>query len=130
MLAVYLVTVTPVVTGIPLHEYLGLGAFVVIAAHVAVSAAGLAGRGRPGCLALNAVLLLALAVTVVSGIMVSGDVLTALGETAPASDFAAMAALTAKTGAEAPASLSELDKLEVRFKTVLQPADIRTASLR
>ena len=58
------------------------------------------------------------------------DVLTALGETAPASDFAAMAALTAKTGAEAPASLSELDKLEVRFKTVLQPADIRTASLR
>ena len=58
------------------------------------------------------------------------DVLTALGETAPASDFAAMAALTAKTGTEAPASLSELDKLEVRFKTVLQPADIRTASLR
>ena len=58
------------------------------------------------------------------------DVLTALGETAPASDFAAMAALTAKTGAEAPASLSELDKLEVRFKTVLKPADIRTASLR
>ena len=25
---------------------------------------------------------------------------------------------------------AELDKLEVRFKTVLQPADIRTASLR
>ena len=58
------------------------------------------------------------------------DVLTALGVEAPASDFAAMAALTAKTGAEAPASLSELDKLEVRFKTVLKPADIRTASLR
>ena len=33
-----------------------------------------------------------------------------------------MAALTAGTGAEAPASLRELDKLEVRFKTVLQPA--------
>ena len=58
------------------------------------------------------------------------DVLTALGEEAPASDFAAMAALTAETGAEAPASLRELDKLEVRFKTVLQPADIRTAALR
>ena len=43
---------------------------------------------------------------------------------------AAMAALTAETGAEAPASLRELDKLEVRFKTVLQPADIRTAALR
>ena len=51
------------------------------------------------------------------------DVLTALGVEAPASDFAAMAALTAGTGAEAPASLRELDKLEVRFKTVLQPAD-------
>ena len=54
----------------------------------------------------------------------------ALGVEAPASDFAAMAALTAGTGAEAPASLRELDKLEVRFKTVLQPADIRTAALR
>ena len=60
----------------------------------------------------------------------SRDVLTALGGEAPASDFAAMAALTAGTGAEAPASLRELDKLEVRFKTVLQPADIRTAALR
>ena len=58
------------------------------------------------------------------------DVLTALGVEAPASDFAAMAALTAETGAEAPASLRELDKLEVRFKTVLQPANIRTAALR
>ena len=58
------------------------------------------------------------------------DVLTALGGEAPASDFAAMAALTAGTGAEAPASLRELDKLEVRFKTVLQPADIRPAALR
>ena len=58
------------------------------------------------------------------------DVLTALGVEAPASDFAAMAALTAGTGTEAPASLRELDKLEVRFKTVLQPADIRTAALR
>ena len=58
------------------------------------------------------------------------DVLTALGVEALASDFAAMAALTAETGAEAPASLRELDKLEVRFKTVLQPADIRTAALR
>lgn len=58
------------------------------------------------------------------------DVLTALGGEAPASDFAAMAALTAGTGAEAPTSLRELDKLAVRFKTVLQPADIRTAALR
>ena len=58
------------------------------------------------------------------------DVLAALGEEAPARDFAAMAALTAKTGAQAPASLRELDTLEVRFKTVLQPAEIRAAALR
>ena len=59
------------------------------------------------------------------------DVLTALGGEAPASDFAAMAALTAETRVpRLPASLRELDKLEVRFKTVLQPADIRTAALR
>ena len=58
------------------------------------------------------------------------DVLAALGQQAPASDFAAMAALAAKTGAEAPASLRELDKQEVRFKTVLQPAEIRAAALK
>ena len=56
--------------------------------------------------------------------------LAALGQQAPVSDFAAMAALTAKTGAEAPASLRELDKQEVRFKTVLQPAEIRAAALK
>ena len=58
------------------------------------------------------------------------DVLAALGQQAPVSDFAAMAALTAKTGAEAPASLRELDKQEVRFKTVLRPAEIRAAALK
>ena len=58
------------------------------------------------------------------------DVLAALGQQVPVSDFAAMAALTAKTGAEAPASLRELDKQEVRFKTVLQPAEIRAAALK
>ena len=58
------------------------------------------------------------------------DVLAALGETAPESDFAAMAALTAKTGAAAPASLRELDKLPVRFNTVIEPAEIRAAARR
>ena len=53
-----------------------------------------------------------------------------LGENAPESDFAAMAALTAKTGAAAPASLRELDKLPVRFNTVIEPAEIRAAALR
>ena len=79
MLAVYLIAANPALTGIPAHEYLGLGAFAVMAAHIAASAAGLAGRGRPGRLLLNAVLLAALAATAVSGVMVSGDVLPALG---------------------------------------------------
>lgn len=79
VLAVYLVAANPALTGIPVHEYLGLGAFVVVAAHVVASGAGLMGRGRPGRLALNVVLLMALAATVVSGVMVSGDVLPALG---------------------------------------------------
>lgn len=58
------------------------------------------------------------------------DVLQALGETAPEGDFAAMAALQAKTGCSAPQSLRELDSLPVRFTEVIAPADIRTAALR
>ena len=58
------------------------------------------------------------------------DVLSALGKTAPDSDFAAMAALTAHTGCEAPRSLKELDSLPVRFDTVIEPAAIRDAALR
>ena len=48
------------------------------------------------------------------------DVLTALGETAPESDFAAMAALNVKTGCPVPASLSVLNTLPVRFNTVIE----------
>ena len=58
------------------------------------------------------------------------DVLTALGEDAPASDFAAMAALTAATDAPAPESLRVLDTLPVRFTNSIDPADIRAAALR
>lgn len=58
------------------------------------------------------------------------DVLSALGETAPESDFAAMAALTAKTGCAAPESLRVLDSLPVRFDTVIEPAAIRIAALK
>ena len=58
------------------------------------------------------------------------DVLTALGETAPESDFAAMAALNAKTGCPVPASLSVLNTLPVRFNTVIEPAAIRDAALK
>ncbi|MGN0984227.1 MAG: threonine synthase [Gemmiger sp.] len=58
------------------------------------------------------------------------DVLKALGEEAPASDFAAMAVLTARTGCQAPESLRRLDSLPVRFDTVIEPAAIRDAALR
>lgn len=79
MLVVYLIAANPAVTGIPVHEYVGLGAFLVMAAHVVMSAGGLAGRGRWGLLALNIVLLLSLAACAVSGVMVSGTVLPSLG---------------------------------------------------
>lgn len=58
------------------------------------------------------------------------DVLAALGAPAPAGDFAAMAALTEKTGCPAPESLRVLDTLPVRFTTVIQPDAIRAAALR
>ena len=83
VLVVYLLAANPALTGIPLHEFVGLGAFVAIAAHVVVSADGLGGRGRVGQLILNAVLLLSLAACVVSGVMVSGTVLPLDGPYAP-----------------------------------------------
>lgn len=58
------------------------------------------------------------------------DVLSALGECAPESDFAAMAALHRKTGCPIPASLRVLDTLPVRFNTVIEPDEIRAAALR
>ena len=58
------------------------------------------------------------------------DVLAALGETAPESDFAAMAALNVKTGCPVPVSLSVLNTLPVRFNTVIEPAAIRDAALK
>ena len=47
--------------------------------HIVASGDGLAGRGRAGRLALNIVLLVALAACVVSGVMVSGAALPSLG---------------------------------------------------
>lgn len=58
------------------------------------------------------------------------DVLTALGEKAPESDFAAMKCLTDKTKQQAPASLCELDRLPVRFHEKILPEEIRAAALR
>ena len=46
LLAFYLVTANPATTGMPLHEYLGVGVFVLMVAHVVMSGEGLGGRGR------------------------------------------------------------------------------------
>lgn len=37
VLAAYLLAANPALTGIPLHEFAGLGAFVMVAAHVVAS---------------------------------------------------------------------------------------------
>ena len=57
------------------------------------------------------------------------DVLAALGLEVPASDFDAMDALTRATGSPAPAQLSGLKALPVRFDRTLDPEQIRTAAL-
>lgn len=58
------------------------------------------------------------------------DVLHALGSEAPESDFEAMRMLTEKTGCAAPAALSCLREMPVRFTEVIAPAQIRDAALR
>ncbi len=91
-LAAYLVAANPAITGVSAHEWIGLGALVVLAVHVAVSADRLAAvartlrsgkaRGRvfgAGRLALDALTALALVTCAVSGLMVSGAVLPAFG---------------------------------------------------
>lgn len=79
LLALYLVAANPALTGVPFHEYLGAGIFVLMVAHVVMSGEGLGGRGRWTQRVLNGVLLVALAFCVVSGIMVSGALLPSLG---------------------------------------------------
>lgn len=59
LLAFYLVTANPATTGMPLHEYLGVGVFVLMVAHVVMSGEGLGGRGRWTQRVLNGVLLAA-----------------------------------------------------------------------
>ena len=79
LLALYLVAANPALTGVPFHEYLGAGIFVLMVAHVVVSGEGLGGRGRWAQRVLNGALLVALAFCVVSGAMVSGTLLPSLG---------------------------------------------------
>ena len=79
----------PAVTGIALHEWLGLGLFVVFVVHAALHADWVADAlrtafsrptlARTGNLVLDALSLVAFMACTVSGIMVSGDVLRAFG---------------------------------------------------
>lgn len=84
-----LVVLNPAVTGIGLHEWIGLGAFALLFAHcvqhfdwVVETVAGMARRpvpARVGNLVLDALILIALAVVMLSGLLVSGAVLPAFG---------------------------------------------------
>lgn len=79
VLVVYVFATLPAFTGVPLHEYLGIGAFVVLLVHVLVGADGIVTHARPWNILLNVALLVSLAITAISGVFISGDVLPALG---------------------------------------------------
>ena len=88
-LLVYLAVANPAVTGVPVHEWLGIAVFVAFLVHVvqhvdwaadAVKAAfGHPSVGRTGHLLLDALILVAFMVCTVSGLLISGTVLPALG---------------------------------------------------
>ncbi|MDO4290899.1 MAG: DUF4405 domain-containing protein [Eggerthellaceae bacterium] len=97
-LAAYVVVSLPQATGVAVHEWLGLGVALLLVVHVAqhgdwladvlraVTRSSVLGRGsspahfaRLGRLVLDALLAVALAVCVTSGLMVSGAVLPAFG---------------------------------------------------
>lgn len=80
VLAVYALAANPAVTGVPVHEWAGLGAFVLLAAHCAARGMGRGVTAKGIALTvLNALVLLCLALCAVSGAMVSGTVLPSLG---------------------------------------------------
>lgn len=88
-LIIYLVVANPVVTGIGLHEWLGLGMLVVFFVHALVHADWIIDAtkaalkspswGRTGNLVLDVFILVAFMVVTVSGLLISGAVLPALG---------------------------------------------------
>lgn len=92
-LAVYAVVASPAVTGIGMHEWIGLGLFVLFVVHVAAHGGWIADTvraafSRPSAarmanLVLDALIALALAVCAVSGLFVSGAVLPSFGWFAP-----------------------------------------------
>ena len=88
-LAVCLVALNPALTGIGLHEWIGLGLFAVFVVHVALHVDWVAdafhtARANPsivrtGNLVLDVLVLAAFVACTASGLMVSGDVLRAFG---------------------------------------------------
>lgn len=89
VLVVYLVVANPALTGIGVHEWLGIAAFVVFVAHAAQHGDWVAetvrtafarpSLGRTGHFVLDALIVVAFMTCTVSGVLVSGAVLPAFG---------------------------------------------------
>ena len=85
MFALYVIVSLPMLTGVAAHEWLGLALFAVFTVHLCVRFDHMmplrasASNERTARIALNSLIIIALAVCVVSGVMVSGSVLLALG---------------------------------------------------
>ena len=88
-LAVYLVAANPALTGVPAHEWMGAGLFVVFVVHAVQHADWVAetvralfdhpSPSRIGHFVLDALILVSFMVCTVSGLLVSGTVLQMLG---------------------------------------------------
>lgn len=87
-LVVYLVAANPVVTGIAAHEWLGIGVLVVFLVHCGMHADWVCSTvgelrgstwGVRGNLALDALILICFMMVAVSGLLISGAVLPAMG---------------------------------------------------
>ena len=88
--ALYAVVSLPTLTGVGVHEWLGLGILAVLAVHIAAGLGAVVRMARPmgdgtrsgkaaAMVALDALLLAALAVCAVSGLLISGTVLPSFG---------------------------------------------------
>lgn len=83
VLVIYIISAFPAITGIPIHEWIGLGATIVLVAHCAAN--GIFAKrtnkkaARIGRIVLNVLIIALVAICCVSGIMVSGTVLLDLG---------------------------------------------------
>lgn len=79
-LVVYAVSANPAITGVSVHEWVGLGAVVLLVAHCAARGMWRGVKGKAfGLTVLNTLVLLCVALCAVSGVMVSGAVLPTFG---------------------------------------------------